>query len=132
MSRTECLEARRARRRPAGRRIIEQTSLIVVLALLAGALPGRVGAHNQPKPIEQWGPFLPGAQSCLRAISRAAHTCFDTALALRQACRDAELRGEACDRDALDEAIGAATSATRAVLADNCTSGDLTELNYIG
>jgi cysteine-rich repeat protein len=79
-----------------------------------------------------WGPFLPGAQSCLRSISRAAHTCFDRVVSLEQGCNDALVRGESCDRDAVDAAIDAAANATRVALANACTVGQLTELNYIG
>ena len=89
-------------------------------------------AHNQPPPIELWGPFLPGTQTCLRTISRATHACFDAVLALEQACRDAPLRGEICDEAALEVRRSAATGALRATLASTCAEGQLTELSYIG
>ena len=100
--------------------------------LLLYPFPSAVLAHNQPIPIDRWGPFLPGAQACLRSISRAAHTCFDTVVSLEQGCNDALARGEGCDRDAVDEAVDDAANAARVVLAGACTVGQLTELNYIG
>jgi cysteine-rich repeat protein len=104
-----------------------------VLALLLVCLwRSVVLAHTQPVPIELWGPFLPGARTCLRSISRAAHTCFDTVVSLEQRCNDALVRGESCDRDAVDADVDAAANATRVVLGDACTIGQLTELGYIG
>jgi cysteine-rich repeat protein len=100
--------------------------------LLVGGLRSAAQAHNQPVPIELWGPFLLGAQDCLRAISRATHTCFDTVLALEQRCNDALLRGETCDRDAVDAAVAEADNATRVALGNACTVGQLTEIGYIG
>lgn len=104
--------------------------LAAVSLLLLSAAPAT--AHNQPPPIELWGPFLPDTQTCLRTISRATHACFDRVFALEQACRDAELQGRGCDRDALEQAVGAADGALRATLAASCADGQLTELSYIG
>ena len=103
-----------------------------LVLLLVGGLRSAALAHSQPVPIEVWGPFLPDAQECLRAISRATHTCFDTALALEQRCNDALARGETCDRDAIDAAIAEADNATRVALSDSCVIGQLTEIGYIG
>lgn len=89
-------------------------------------------AHNQPVPIDVWGPFLPGAQACLRSISQAAHTCFDTVVSVEQRCNDALVRGEPCDRFAVDAVVDEATNAMRVTLANACAVGQLTELNYIG
>jgi cysteine-rich repeat protein len=102
------------------------------LALGLALLPGRAWAHAQAPAIEQWGPFLPGTQTCLRRISAGAHACFDTALEVAQHCRDAQARGEVCDEAATEAAIGAAESALRATLVDACDAGQLTELSYIG
>jgi cysteine-rich repeat protein len=101
-----------------------------VLAVSLSA--GRVEAHAQAPPIELWGFFLPDTQTCLRRISAGAHACFDTVLALRQRCRDAEARGDSCDAEATEAAISAADGALRATLADACADGQLTELSYIG
>ncbi len=105
-----------------------------VALLIAGLAvrPSRVEAHAQAPPIELWGPFLPGTQTCLRRISAAAHACFDTVLGNLQRCHDAEARGESCDRDATDAASSAANAALRATLTDACEDGQLTELSYIG
>jgi cysteine-rich repeat protein len=89
-------------------------------------------AHNQPPPIELWGDFLPETQTCLRRISAGAHACFDTVLGIEMRCRDAEARGEPCDRDAADAAIAAADGDLRATLSDACQEGQLTTLSYIG
>src|SRR6476660_4419108 len=56
-------------------KMVAAASAAMLLALLAGPPPAR--AHNQPPPIELWGPFLPATQSCLRRISDATHACFD-------------------------------------------------------
>ena len=112
-----------------GRR--RHTAVALALLVVVG-MPTAAPAHNQPIPIDIWGPFLPGAQGCLRAISRAVHTCFDVALALEHGCNDALLRGESCDRETVDEAIDDAANATRVTLANSCTLGQLTELGYIG
>ncbi|MEO8603351.1 MAG: hypothetical protein ABI629_12315 [bacterium] len=95
-------------------------------------MPIDARAHNQPPPIELWGPFLPGTQTCLRRISRGAHACFDTVVGLEQRCRDAQARGEVCDRAQVDADIAATDGALRAELADACADGQLTELSYIG
>jgi cysteine-rich repeat protein len=110
------------------RRIIRAAFCLLVV----GGAAGTALAHNQPPPIESWGPFLPGTQTCLRTISRATHACFDRVFALEQDCRDAELQGRACDRDGLDAEIAAADGALRATLSASCADGQLTELGYIG
>lgn len=104
----------------------------LLVAALALALPPAAAAHTEPPPIELWGPFLPGTQTCLRSISRATHACFDAVVALERACRDAPLGGQACDRERVDADIAAADRALRATLADACEEGQLTELSYIG
>lgn len=88
--------------------------------------------HNQATPIELWGPFEPGTLTCLRMVSRATHACFDTVLSVEQRCQDALLRGESCDRNAVDAAVDAATQEMRATLTTQCALGQLTELGYIG
>ncbi len=98
--------------------------------LCIGALPA--AAHNSPPPIELWGPFLPGTQTCLRRISHATHACFDAVFALEQACRDAEASGGSCDETQVEADIATADGALRATLADACADGQLTELSYIG
>lgn len=118
-------------RRPRPRRAV-RTGCAALGAVLALALGSVASAHDQPPPIELWGPFLPGTQTCLRTISRATHACFDAVFALEHACRDAPLRGEACDADALAASRSAATGALRATLASACAEGQLTELSYIG
>lgn len=111
--------------------MVRQRAVRVALGLLLGAVTA-ARAHNQPPPIESWGPFLPGTQTCLRTISRATHACFDRVFALEQACRDAPLRGETCDPAALEHAVAAADGALRATLAAACADGQLTELSFIG
>jgi hypothetical protein len=101
------------------------------LAVLVGWASSAAG-HAEPPPIELWGFFNPGAQSCLRRISRATHACFDTVFALEQACRDAPLRGASCHQEELQSAISAADGELRRTLADSCAEGELTELSYIG
>lgn len=107
-------------------------ALAASLALILAGLWSPASAHNQPPPIELWGPFLPGTQTCLRTISRATHACFDSVLALEQACHDAPLRGETCDEAAVEAGVSAADGALRATLASACADGQLTELSYIG
>ena len=94
--------------------------------------PGPAAAHNQPPPIELWGPFLPGTQTCLRLISRGAHACFDRVLSLEQRCRDAQARGELCDTAQVEADVSAADGGLRAALGEACADGQLTELGYIG
>lgn len=103
-----------------------------LVLLAACSVPAVALAHNQPTPIELWGPFLPATQTCLRVISRAAHACFDTVLAVEQRCHDALLRGAGCDRAALDAEVAAATAAARTTLTTECRLGQLTELGYNG
>ena len=102
----------------------------VVTLAMAASTPA--WAHNQPPPIELWGPFLPGTQTCLRTISRGTHACFDSVLALEQTCHDAPLRGDTCDQDQLEADVSAADGALRAILSNACAEGQLTELSYIG
>jgi cysteine-rich repeat protein len=96
------------------------------------SLPLAAMAHNQPVPLDVWGPFLPGTPECLRAITRATHTCFDTTGALETAGQQAIAGGGTCDREAVDDAIEEAARHSRQVLGVECTTGQLTELNYIG
>ena len=103
------------------------------LALLLLCAPwSRAAAHNQPAPIDRWGPFLPGTPTCLRMISRATHACFDQVLDIEQRCHDALARGEACDQDQVDAEISDATRVTRTALTGSCQEGQLTEISYIG
>lgn len=88
-------------------------------------------AHTQPKPIQNWGPFLVDTVPCLRMMSRATHVCFDAVLDAEQRCREALTRGNECDMAALTNAIDVATGAMRRTLAQECTPGQLTELGYI-
>lgn len=113
------------------RAMASSRAVCAALGLLLGTV-AVARAHNQPPPIESWGPFLPGTQTCLRTISRATHACFDTVFALEQACRDAPLRGETCDPAALERDVAAADGALRATLAAACADGQLTELSFIG
>jgi len=119
-----------ARKVYAAIKIIAAGSAAVLLALLAAAPSAR--AHNQPPPIELWGPFLPATQSCLRRISDATHACFDRVFALEQACRDAQAGGGSCDETQLEADLSAQDGRLRATLADACQDGQLTELSYIG
>lgn len=102
------------------------------LAGLLAAWGSPAAGHNQPPPIELWGPFLAGTQTCLRVISSATHACFDSVVALEQACRDAPLEGGTCDAARRDAEVAAADGALRAALAASCADGQLTELGYIG
>lgn len=105
----------------------------LLLALLWLCLsPATVQAHAGAVPIERWGPFLPGAQTCLRVISRAAHACFDTVLGIEQRCQDAIARGQSCDLGEVDAQVAEATRLTRVQLGNECSLGELTELGYIG
>jgi cysteine-rich repeat protein len=88
-------------------------------------------AHTQPKPIQNWGPFLVDTVPCLRMMSRATHVCFDAVLDAEQRCREALTRGNECDMEALTNTIDVATGAMRRTLAQECTPGQLTELGYI-
>jgi cysteine-rich repeat protein len=88
--------------------------------------------HGTPPPIEIWGSFLPGTQTCLRKISRATHACFDHVFALEQACHDAPLHRSSCDREQVDGDISDADGLLRRTLVDSCADGELTELSYIG
>lgn len=105
---------------------------LALAPLLWSVLPTAAMAHTQPRPIEQWGPFLPDTVPCLRLMSRATHACFDTVLAAEERCRDAEIRGETCDRTEVDAEVEAATRAMRNTLTSSCLDGQLTELGYFG
>ncbi|MGH7788633.1 MAG: hypothetical protein ACRERC_17310, partial [Candidatus Binatia bacterium] len=104
----------------------------LLAALLCWLAAAAAPAHNTPVPIELWGPFLPGTQTCLRLISRAAHDCFDTVLGIEQRCRDAALQGGGCDAEQRAAEIAEADRGLRATLAAACAPGQLTELSYIG
>jgi len=106
--------------------------LTVALAPLLWLLSAPALAHTQPRPIEQWGPFLPETVPCLQLMTRATHVCFDKVLAAESRCRDQEVRGETCDRAAVVDEIDEATSAMRRELTSSCLDGQLTELGYFG
>jgi cysteine-rich repeat protein len=106
--------------------------LAVGLALLFCLLPASAPAHTQPRPIEQWGPFVPEIVTCLQLMTRATHVCFDKVLAVENRCRDQEVRGETCDRDAVEDEVEAATNEMRRELTSSCLDGQLTELGYFG
>jgi cysteine-rich repeat protein len=100
---------------------------------LAGTLVAVTAlAHTTPKPIEQWGPFLPGTPRCLRQISRVTHSCFDRVLLLLQQCNNALIRGGTCDMEQVEDDITAATRPLHTALTRECLLGQLTELGYIG
>ena len=105
----------------------------LLVALLCGLAAGAAArAHDQPAPIELWGPFLPGTQTCLRLISRAAHDCFDTVLGIEQRCHDAQGQGAGCDPEQRAAEISEAERVLRATLSDACALGQLPELRYVG
>lgn len=103
------------------------------LAMLCACLvPAAAVAHTQPRPIEQWGPFLAETVPCLQMMTRATHTCFDTVLNVEQACRDAQARGQTCDLANVVAVTDAATLQMRRTLTNECRTGQLTEVGYIG
>jgi cysteine-rich repeat protein len=80
-----------------------------------------------------WGGFeRPGTVHCLRTISRATLTCFDTALVALQACNDAIVRGEACDMEETDELVAEASRQQRLALTRTCSQAELEDLGYVG
>lgn len=104
--------------------------LLTLLGL--GLLGTAASAHTQPRPIEQWGPFLAESVPCLQLMTRATQACFETVLNVEQSCRDAQARGETCDMVNVGEVTDAATQQMRRTLSDECQVGQLTELGYIG
>jgi len=64
-------------------------------------------------------------------MTRATHICFTTVLELETRCRDALLRGEACD-STLNEQIDDATRVARIAVSDACSEGALTDVGYFG
>jgi cysteine-rich repeat protein len=89
-------------------------------------------AHIQPIPLDRWGGFEPGTVDCLRYISRATFTCFDTVLVALQACNNAIVNGEACDVEQTDDIVAEASRQQRLVLTRNCSQAELADLGYIG
>jgi cysteine-rich repeat protein len=89
-------------------------------------------AHQRPISIEQWGPFLPGTVTCLRALSRVGRTCFAAVVDIRNECEEAMMRGDACDAEAAEARIATETARIRTAILENCEPGQLTELQYVG
>ena len=102
------------------------------MVLLSSLSPAGALAHTPPRPIANWGPFLPDTVPCLQKESRVTYTCFDTVYDAEQACRDAQARGQTCDTSHVDDVIDAATAQTRRVLANECQTDQVSELGYIG
>lgn len=106
-------------------------STAVGLAAILG-LSGMAAAHTQPVPINQWGGFGPDTVTCLRTISRATQTCFDTALVALQTCNNALVRGEACDAEQTDAIVAEASRQQRLSLTRTCSQSELEDLGYVG
>jgi cysteine-rich repeat protein len=89
-------------------------------------------AHVQPIPIDDWGGFEPDTVNCLRTISRATLTCFDTTLSALQTCNDAVIRGETCDTEETEDIVAEASRQQRLVLTRTCSQSELEDLGYVG
>lgn len=108
-----------------------QHALITAAATVL-ALAGTATAHTQPIPIDRWGGFEAGTSNCLRSISRATDTCFDTVLASLQDCNNALIRGEACNMEQVDDVIAEASRQQRLTLNRVCSQSELEDLGYVG
>jgi cysteine-rich repeat protein len=115
-------------RRP---RVVRLRCAVVGLAAIL-LHSGTAAAHVQPIPIADWGGFEPDTVTCLRTISRATLTCFDTALLALQTCNDAVVRGEACDMEETDEIVAEASRQQRLALTRTCSQSELEDLGYVG
>jgi cysteine-rich repeat protein len=110
--------------------VLPRSALVELTVVLA--LAGTAVAHTQPVPIDEWGAFDPETVNCLRTISRATQTCFDTALVALQTCNDAIVRGEVCNTEETDEIVAEASRQQRLALTRTCSQPELEDLGYIG
>src|SRR5690606_18292192 len=94
-------------------------------------LPAVAFGHGIPASLDQWGDFGKSAAACQRAIGRAAAHCASTAVHYRNRCLGAEVTGETCDRQAIEDASIAARLRAVALIERYCTSTDLQNLNFI-
>lgn len=102
--------------------------LSLALAALIRSTPAL--AHGEPVPFTFWGGFGSRTAACQRAISFAAQACFAAASAARLECEASEVKGTACDRDALALRISAARSAARSRVRAFCSDASAATLLF--
>ena len=100
-----------------------------VAVLLAGA---PAFGHGEPLPLAVWGDFGPAAARCQRALGRASTQCALEVWALRRACIEPQLRGDACDLNATTLAVRDARQRALDKVEAYCDDTAATSLQFLG
>src|SRR5262245_33276317 len=106
---------------------VRGTGMVALLVFAASA----AHAHNTAVDLSVWGNFGADTVRCQRIIARAAASCAVRALAARNSCLGAQLRGDECDTAEMDARVEAARSRALDQVEATCTAEQLQTLRYV-
>lgn len=79
-----------------------------------------------------WGTFPKAAFDCQRVIADSINQCAVAVLALRTACHNAEVSGDSCDRDALQNQVNDIRRNALDRIDRSCTDRQSAQLGFLG
>lgn len=107
--------------------------LFLALVTIAIVLTGKVAyTHGGRVSLFFWGTFPKAAFDCQRAIASSVNQCALAVVAVRTACRNAELAGESCDRNAVQNHVNDIRRAALDQIDRRCTDRQSAQLGFLG